>query len=108
MSGYKPPWNGAIVAKQFGYPWVRGSSRVEFGVPDWHQLGEDEEWVVPPAYRPADILGPVERRVAAAQERLHRQIGQWARVGHRRVRERAHQARLAMGLEDRTYQPRPK
>lgn len=50
----------------------------------------------------------LDNAIRAAQERLHRQIGQWARVGHRRVRERAHQARLAMGLEDRTYTPMPK
>lgn len=105
MSGYKPPWNGAIVAKSFG---CGLPPTVQFGVPDWHQLGEGEEWVVPPAYRPADILGDIDRRVQAAQERLHRQVGQWARVAHRRVRERAQQARLAMGLEDRVYRPRPK
>lgn len=39
-----------------------------------------------------------EAEARAAQERLHRQIGQWARVGHRRVREKALEARLAMGL----------
>lgn len=50
----------------------------------------------------------IEDAIRAAQERLHRAIGQWARVGHRRVREKALQARLAMGLEERVYQPRPK
>lgn len=59
-------------------------------------------------WREDDGLMDVDEAIRAAQERLHRQIGQWARVGHRRVREKALQARLAMGLEDRVYRPRPK
>ena len=34
--------------------------------------------------------------IKLAQERLHRQIGQWARVAHRRVAERAARERMGM------------
>lgn len=59
-------------------------------------------------HRPAQLEGrlhvaeagvmDIERAIRAAQERLHRQIGQWARVAHRRVRERAAKARQSMGV----------
>ena len=55
---------------------------------------------------PVDFMAEADSSIRTAQERLHRQIGQWARVAHRRVRESASKARKSLGLEDRTYRPR--
>lgn len=38
----------------------------------------------------------VDQAIKAAQERVHRQIGQWTRYAHRKVRERATRERETM------------
>lgn len=48
-------------------------------------------------WRESDGLGYLEDDIKATQEHLHRAIGQWARVAHRRVAERAARERVAMG-----------
>ena len=40
----------------------------------------------------------LDAAIKDAQERIHRQIGQWARFAHRKVKERAATERVAMGL----------
>ena len=40
----------------------------------------------------------IDAQIKSAQERLHRQIGQWARFAHRKVAERAQWERGTMAL----------
>lgn len=40
----------------------------------------------------------IDAAIKAAQERVHRQIGQWTRCAHRKVRERAEWERGTMAL----------
>ena len=62
-------------------------------------LNEIREALIAAGYwREDDGLMDVDEDIRAAQERLHRQIGQWTRVAHRRVRERAAKARQSMGM----------
>ena len=47
-------------------------------------------------WRENDGLMDVDDAIRASQQRVHRQIGQWSRVAHRRVAEVAAKARLAV------------
>lgn len=80
------PERVGLVSKQF-----ETGAPVTFHVLAPYWLGEGEEWLNRPAkmYEPLDIGRLTDGWLKAAQERLHRQIGQWGRFAHRKVAERA-------------------